>query len=154
MQRKLGGDPAPPIPLAFLRLPGFVNRSIKPSFRVQAEKHTDHIHHYKIFAYRTEPIDNDFRAHYRLLTQRLLKRTPDQSEHGLDLCEARPRPRRRPEEIIRRIADFAAVKSDPATRYQQSTPAISTEEALRPSRWMASQIKSSAFNSFVLAEHP
>src|SRR5213076_1557999 len=82
MARKLGGDPAATDSTSIVRLPGFINRKYKTDFRVQAEKHTDRIHHLQDFRLHTEPIDNNFRAHYRLLTQRSSETQPlSQSEH-------------------------------------------------------------------------
>src|SRR5208282_2222821 len=107
MARKLGGDPAATDSTRVLRLPGFVNRKYQTEFRVQAEKHTDRIHHLQDFCLRTEPIDNDFRAHYRLLTQRSSERRPlSQSEHDWIYAKRALARGDDPEEIIGRIADF------------------------------------------------
>ena len=115
MARKLGGDPAATDSTRVLRLPGFVNRKYQTEFRVQAEKHTDRIHHLQDFRLRTEPIDNDFRAHYRLLTQRSSETRPlSQSEHDWIFAKRALARGDDPEEIIRRIANFrSSEKSDP-----------------------------------------
>ncbi len=115
MARKLGGDPAATDSTRVLRLPGFVNRKYQTEFRVQAEKHTDRIHHLQDFCLRTEPIDNDLRAHYRLLTQRSSERRPlSQSEHDWIYAKRALARGDDPEEIIGKIADFRGrEKSDP-----------------------------------------
>lgn len=115
MARKLGGDPAATDSTRVLRLPGFINRKYKTDFRVQAEKHTDRIHHLQDFRLHTEPIDNNFRAHYRLLTQRSSETRPlSQSEHDWSYAKRALARGDDPEEIIRRIADFrSSEKSDP-----------------------------------------
>jgi len=115
MARKLGGDPAATDSTRVLRLPGFINRKYKTDFRVQAEKHTDRIHHLQDFRLHTEPIDNNFRAHYRLLTQRSSETRPlSQSEHDWIYAKRALARGDDPEEIIRRIADFrSSEKSDP-----------------------------------------
>src|SRR5213076_2289763 len=89
-----------------LRLPGFINRKYKTDFRVQAEKHTDRIHHLQDFRLHTEPIDNNFRAHYRLLTQRSSETRPlSQSEHDWIYAKRALARGDDPEEIIRDPAD-------------------------------------------------
>ena len=115
MARKLGGDPAATDSTRVLRLPGFVNRKYQTEFRVQAEKHTDRIHHLQDFRLSTEPIDNHFRAHYRRLTQRSSETRPlSQSEHDWIFAKRALARGDDAEEIISRIADFRSnEKSDP-----------------------------------------
>ena len=115
MARKLGGDPAATDSTRVLRLPGFINRKYKTDFRVQAEKHTDRIHHLQDFRLCTEPIANNFRAHYRLLTQRSSETRPlSQSEHDWIYAKRALARGDDPEEIIRRIADFRSSEKRPA----------------------------------------
>ncbi|MGO9844890.1 MAG: hypothetical protein ACLPZF_27385, partial [Candidatus Acidiferrales bacterium] len=73
------------------------------------------IHHLQDFCLRTEPIDNDLRAHYRLLTQRSSERRPlSQSEHDWIYAKRALARGDDPEEIIGKIADFRGrEKSDP-----------------------------------------
>jgi hypothetical protein len=115
MARKFGGDPAATDSTRVLRLPGFLNRKYDTEFRVQAEKHTDRVHHLQDFRLRTEPIETDFRPrHHSQTPAPYVSRPMSQSEH--DWAYARRALARGddPEEIIRRIADFRSTeKSDP-----------------------------------------
>lgn len=115
MARKFGGDPAATDSTRVLRLPGFLNRKYDTEFRVQAEKHTDRIHHLQDFRLHTEPIENDFRPRHQSRTNASsVPRQLSQSEH--DWAYARRALSRGddPEEIVRRIADFRNTeKSDP-----------------------------------------
>lgn len=115
MARKFGGDPAATDSTRVLRLPGFLNRKYDTEFRVQAEKHTDRVHHLQDFRLRTEPIESDFRPrHHSQSPTPSAPRPMSQSEH--DWAYARRALARGddPEEIIRRIADFRSTeKSDP-----------------------------------------
>jgi hypothetical protein len=115
MARKFGGDPAATDSTRVLRLPSFLNRKYDIEFRVQAEKHTDRVHHLQDFRLRTEPIEADFRPrHHSQTPVPSVPRPMSQSEH--DWAYARRALARGddPEEIIRRIADFRSTeKSDP-----------------------------------------
>ena len=115
MARKFGADPAATDSTRVLRLPGFLNRKYDTEFRVQAEKHTDRVHHLQDFRLRIEPIESEFRPRHS--SQTIVSSAPrqlSQSEH--DWAYARRALARGddPEEIIRRIADFRGNdKSDP-----------------------------------------
>jgi len=123
---KLGGDPAATDSTRVLRLPGFVNRKYQTEFRVQAEKHTDRIHHLQDFRLRTEPIDNDFRAHYRLLTQRSSETRPlSQSEHDWIFAKRALARGDDPEKSSAGSRIFAAVRK--ATR--RTTPRLTVSKA-------------------------
>lgn len=111
MARKFGGDPAATDSTRVLRLPGFLNRKYDIEFRVQAEKHTDRVHHLQDFRLRTEPIENDFRPRHQPRTVApSAPRQLSQSEH--DWAYARRALARGddPEEIIRRIADYRGLE--------------------------------------------
>jgi hypothetical protein len=115
MARKFGGDPAATDSTRVLRLPGFLNRNYDTEFRVQAEKHTDRVHHLQDFRLRIEPIESDFRPRHQSPTNgSSAPRQLSQSER--DWAYARRALARGddPEEIVRRIADFrSSEKSDP-----------------------------------------
>lgn len=116
MARKFGGDPAATDSTRVLRLPGFINRKYETEFRVQADKRTDRIYHLPDFRLRTEPIETDFRAPFRLPTSSSASgRSLSQSEYDWAYAKRALTRGDDPEEIIRRIAQFRAnEKSDPA----------------------------------------
>jgi hypothetical protein len=115
MARKFGGDPAATDSTRVLRLPGFLNRKYNTDFRVQAEKHTDRVHHLQDFRLRTEPIETDFRPrHHSQTPTPSVPRPMSQSEHDWAYAKRALARGDNPEEIIRRIADFrGSDKSDP-----------------------------------------
>jgi hypothetical protein len=115
MARKFGGDPAATDSTRVLRLPGFLNRKYDAEFRVRAERHIDRIYHLSDFRLRTEPIDNDFRAHFRSPLQRSSELQPlSQSERDWSYAKRALTRGDDPEEVVRRLADFrSSEKSNP-----------------------------------------
>ncbi len=115
MARKFGGDPAATDSTRVLRLPGFLNRKYETEFRVRAERHTDRVYHLSDFRLRTEPIDNDFRAHFRSSVQRSSEPRPlSQSERDWSYAKRALARGDDPEEVVRRLADFrGSEKSNP-----------------------------------------
>jgi RepB DNA-primase from phage plasmid len=115
MARKFGGDPAATDSTRVLRLPGFINRKYEAEFRVQAEKHTDRIHHLQDFRIRTEPIDTDLRAPLRPYTSSSSDSRPlSQSEYDWAYAKRALGRGDDPELVIRRIAEYrAGDKHDP-----------------------------------------
>lgn len=115
MARKFGGDPAATDSTRVLRLPGFLNRKYDAEFRVRAERHTDRVYHLSDFRVRTEPIDNDFRTHFRSPLQRSSKpRSLSQSERDWSYAKRALARGDDPEEVVRRLADFrSSEKSNP-----------------------------------------
>jgi hypothetical protein len=115
MAREFGADPAATDATRVLRLPGFLNRKYDAEFRVQAEQHSNRIHHPPDFRLRTESIENDLRPGYQPRTQ--APSTPQmlsQSERDWAYAKRALARGDDPEEIIRRIADFRRdEKSDP-----------------------------------------
>lgn len=107
MARKFGGDPAATDSTRVLRLPGFINRKYDTEFRVQAEKHTERIYHLQDFRLRTEPIDNEFRAPYRVQSSgSSVSRTLSQSEHDWAYAKRALARGDDPEDVIRRITSY------------------------------------------------
>jgi hypothetical protein len=129
MARKFGGDPAATDSTRVLRLPGFINRKYEIEFRVQAEKHTDRIHHLQDFRLRTEPIDSDFRATHRTQTSGSPASRPlTQSEHDWAYAKRALARGDDPQEIIRRIADYrAGEKHDPSDYARRTVTKAQTD---------------------------
>lgn len=115
MARKFGGDPAATDSTRVLRLPGFLNRKYDAEFRVRAERHTGRVYQLSDFRLRTEPIDNDFRAHFRSPLQRSSEPRPlSQSERDWSYAKRALARGDDPEEVVRRLADFrSSEKSNP-----------------------------------------
>jgi hypothetical protein len=115
MARKFGGDPAATDSTRVLRVPGFLNRKYDTEFQVQAERHTDRVHHLQDFRLSTEPIESDIRLrhHSRAFTS-AEPRPLSQSEHDWAYAKRALARGDDPEEVIHRIADYrAGDKHDP-----------------------------------------
>jgi len=107
MARKYGGDPAATDSTRVLRLPGFINRKYETEFRVQAERHTDRIHHLQDFRLRTEHLNTDFRSPLRSHTASSPASRPlSQSEHDWAYAKRALARGDDPEDVIRRITDY------------------------------------------------
>jgi len=122
MARKFGGDPAATDSTRVLRLPGFLNRKYDTEFRVQAEKHTEHVYHLQDFRLRTDPIESDFRPRHHSQTQASSESRPlSQSEHDWAYAKRALARGDDPEEIIRRIVDYRADEKQNPEYYARHT---------------------------------
>ena len=115
LSNQFDGDPAATDSTRVLRLPGFANRKLSEEFIVQARHESKAVHTPRDFALQEGSPETP--RHIGEGQERPRTMPTDhksQSERDWAIRETRPCPRRRPEEIIRRIADYRAdEKSDP-----------------------------------------
>jgi hypothetical protein len=114
MAREFGGDPAATDAARVLRLPGFANKKYETDFYVEARRESTETYHLRDFKLH---IDSQDSPHHNYHTRAKSESSPrtnlSQSEHDWAFAKRALDRGEDPEEIIQRIAQHRADKSNP-----------------------------------------
>jgi hypothetical protein len=123
MARKFGGDPAATDSTRVLRLPGFANKKYLEEFIVQAERHSQHVHHLADFRLQVEQLDSPYPPVSRNLARTASSEPRPRSQSEYDWAFAKRALARGtdPEEVIRRIAKYREGDKHDALDYARRT---------------------------------
>lgn len=122
MAREFGGDRAATDATRVLRLPGFANKKYQNNFYVQVRKESEKVYHLKDFKL---PIDLENSREWRQFRQAKrvdsTRTDPSQSEYDWAFAKRALSRGEKPEDVIRRIAEYRANDKNNPQYYARHT---------------------------------